>query len=165
MQLLSQLIQDFPDITFEPGNDFHWSPKTQSVTYRQNLLALKPGEWTLLHELGHGVLSHRTYQSDLELLQLEVAAWQKAEEIAQKYGMEIPDEHIQNCLDSYRDWLHLRSTCPTCNVHSLQTDANHYKCLNCGQVWSVTNSRFCRPYRRKEHKKTSPPQSERATFA
>jgi hypothetical protein len=58
----------------------------------------------------------------------------------------IDEEHIQNCLDTYRDWLHKRSTCPRCDSHGLQT-SEQYKCYNCRAVWRVGNERFCRAYR------------------
>lgn len=148
MDLLSKLRNDFPGIVFREGEDFHWSPKTQEVIYKPVVLDTSKGNWTLLHELGHARLKHDTYELDLTLLQMEAAAWQDAKELAVNYDITIAEDHIQNCLDSYRDWLHLRSACPRCNTHSFQEDSRHYRCINCGQVWTVTASRFCRPYRR-----------------
>jgi predicted RNA-binding Zn-ribbon protein involved in translation (DUF1610 family) len=56
-------------------------------------------------------------------------------------------DHIQDCLDTYRDWLHRRSRCPTCGMHVLQDKSNSYKCFNCGTSWQVSGRRFARPYR------------------
>jgi replication factor C subunit 3/5 len=69
-----------------------------------------------------------------------------------KYDINIDDDHIQNCLDTYRNWLHLRSTCPECGIRTLQTDKYTYRCHNCHTIWKVTSERFCRPYRKIEDK-------------
>lgn len=153
--LLKSLRQDYPDIQFIEGNSFYWSPRDKSVTYAS--LSTQPdiAKWSLLHEVSHGILGHTDYQSDFELTQLEVAAWQQARKLGKKYGVTIDPEHIQDCLDTYRDWLHRRSTCPTCSLVSIQTDPHTYRCLNCKAVWRVSNSRFCRPYR-KRLKQTTP---------
>jgi hypothetical protein len=105
------------------------------------------GTWSLLHETGHGLLVHADYQSDLELLHMEVAAWEKAKELGQAFGVQIDPNHIEDCLDTYRDWLHRRSTCPTCGSVSLQHNSTEYHCHNCNAMWQVSSSRFCRPYR------------------
>jgi len=162
-KLLDRLIIDFPDIFFKEGENFHWSPKTNSVIYSKE--SKKNSNWTLLHEVAHAKLNHRTYESDIELLRMEVLAWQHASKLAKKYDIKIDDDYIQNCLDSYRDWLHQRSTCPKCDNHSLQQDSTHYFCFNCHTTWKVTIARFCRPYRKIEHKKeTSPSVSPQVMF-
>jgi hypothetical protein len=120
--------------------------------------------WSLLHEVGHALLDHQSYDSDLELVEMESLAWQKAKEVGVAYGHTIDEDHIQDCIDTYRDWLHQRSACPNCDNRSLQQDARHYKCFNCGQTWAVSASRFCRPYRLTKQTKT-PPSKPKATFA
>ncbi len=105
-------------------------------------------EWSILHELAHAKLNHNNYYSDFELVKLELDAWQEAKEIAKNYGIKIDSEHIEDCLDTYRDWLHQRATCPTCQTVSTQRDPNTYQCFNCRTSWHVSNSRFCRPYRK-----------------
>lgn len=148
LKLLSRLKADFPNINFVEGESFYWSPKDRSVTYAQVSTLPDVSTWSLLHEVSHGILEHQDYQSDFELVQLEVAAWQHARNLAKKYGIKIDPEHIQDCLDTYRDWLHRRSACPTCGTVSLQQDSKTYRCINCHETWHVSNSRFCRPYRR-----------------
>jgi len=156
--LVHKLKRDFPNLTFEPGTTFCWSPSLQHVLY---IPTAKPprGAWSLLHELSHALLGHLDYQSDFELLKMEVAAWHKAEELATHYDLNINEDHIQKCLNTYRDWLHQRSTCPTCGNKCLQADPKHYRCFNCGATWKVSASRFCRPYRllRTPHTKEKPP--------
>lgn len=156
--LLETLQKRLPGITFEPGNAFSWSPAQQLVCYPEALMGEASGTWALLHEAAHGILQHTSYETDFELLLLEVAAWQKAKELATELGTEIDEDHIQDCLDTYRDWLHRRSTCPTCGIVGLQHSARLYACHNCNSTWQVSNSRFCRAYRLKNQTqtKTSP---------
>lgn len=163
--LLLMLQKDFPELVFAPGEAFCWSPKTRTVLYRAKHDDNK-AEWALLHEVGHALLDHHHYQSDLELISLESQAWEKAKELAKQYDRQIDPDHIEDCMDTYRDWLHQRSACPTCDTRSLQKDAQHYRCHNCDQVWTVTSSRFCRPYRRKQvgNKKSPQRQTPEATF-
>jgi hypothetical protein len=143
--LLEGLTKDFPDLSFKIGSDFYWSPSEQVVYYTDKH---KPSDaWTLLHEASHGLLQHKTFRSDFELLQLELEAWEKAKQLARKYRIKINYMHIEDCLDTYRDWLHKRSLCPTCNMKSLQTSCSTYNCLNCNSQWSVSSNRLCRPYR------------------
>jgi hypothetical protein len=146
--LLDRLQTDHPELTFVEGESFYWSPKDKSVTYMHISTLPEVASWSLLHEVSHGILGHKDYSSDFELVQLEVAAWQHARVIAKDYGIKINPEHIQDCLDTYRDWLHRRSTCPACGTVSLQQDSRTYKCINCSTIWNVSHSRFCRPYRR-----------------
>ncbi len=155
--LLKKLRRDFPDITFVAGKAFYWSPKHREVFYNQELATARTSSWSLLHELGHAILEHKTYASDLDLLNLETVAWEKASEVGKTYGYDIDQHHIQDCLDTYRDWLHHRSACPTCGNRSFQQPDKQYKCFNCGTAWSVSQSRFCRPYRMVKKTKTSPP--------
>jgi hypothetical protein len=163
--LLSKLIADFPKISFKLGENFSWSPKDQTVFYTSPISDSKTANWSLLHELGHATLDHNTYSTDIELVKLECDAWEKAKIIGKKYDYEIDEDHIQDCIDTYRDWLHQRSACPNCASHSIQQDSKTYRCFNCGQIWGVTSSRFCRPYRLKKdpNKKSLQTSNPRAT--
>ena len=145
--LLKSLQKDYPQISFASAARFYWSPKDQVVYYDPNKNDIA-AQWALLHELCHGLLGHSNYKTDFELLQLEAAAWHKAKEVAKKYSVVIDEDHLQDCLDTYRDWLHARSTCPACTEHGLQRVNRVYTCINCANEWLVSSSRFCRPYRR-----------------
>lgn len=147
--LLEKLATENPRLSFTEGQDFYWSPKDQTVHYNKDKLDSTEGGWSLIHELAHGLLGHSTYKTDYELLSYEVEAWQKAVEIAERQNVTIDISHIEECLDSYRDWLYARSTCPTCKLNSLQVSPDAYKCMNCLCKWTVSPSRFCRPYRLK----------------
>lgn len=145
--LISRLRADYPDLRFTAGQQFCWSPETGEIFYKT--AATGPtAVWSLLHETGHALLRHHNYQADFELLRLEVAAWDKARQLASNLSLAIDEEHIEDCLDTYRDWLHKRSICPTCAIKCLQQDDFvHYRCFNCHTTWQVSASRFCRAYR------------------
>ncbi len=157
--LVSKLKYIIPDINFMIASSFSWSPATKTISYPSKVEDVTVGSWSLIHETGHAVLRHTSYQTDVELLLMEVAAWQEARKIAKKIDIVIDEDHIQNCLDTYRDWLHQRSTCPTCGVVSLQHTDGGYKCHNCSRTWRVTTSRFCRPYRMTKTGQTKRPHS------
>lgn len=147
-RFIGRIIKDYPQFKFRAGAQEHWSPKSRTITYEA---ANSPDglKYGLLHELAHALLGHNSYKSDFELLKLESQAWQLAAKIGRKYGVKIDDDHIQNCLDTYRDWLHRRSKCPVCGTHVLQQDSTTYKCFNCDAGWQVSAGRFARSYRRK----------------
>lgn len=145
--LLGRIAQDYPDLKFIESAHFSWHAGKKHVSYRRVGKNTERNMWALLHELGHALLDHADYRYDIELLQMEVAAWEKARELAEHYRLQIDEDYIQDCLDSYRDWLHLRATCPVCYSRSLQASPSHYSCCNCQTAWQVSRSRLCRPYR------------------
>jgi len=143
--LISQLRQDYPDIVFTQSHVASWSPSTQQVSYNDHKEEV--AAWSILHEIGHALLGHASYNSDVELLYKEREAWNEAKRLASKYHLIIDNDYIEDCLDTYRDWLYKRSTCPTCRRQGLQQSRMQYRCVNCDSGWSVTTQRFCRPYR------------------
>lgn len=151
--VLAKLKKSYPNINFEEGETFCWSPKTKKVVFKTTDNSDDIAIWSLLHEVGHALLDHADYDSDFDLLQLEIAAWQKAEGLAIDQNRTINGEHIEDCLDTYRDWLHKRSLCPNCKNSSLQKDSKTYQCFNCSTIWHVSTSRMCRPYRLVKHEK------------
>src|SRR5579863_595210 len=116
---VSQIRKDYPQFKFKHGSHDVWSPRNQTVFYNPDR-PLNKLQYSLLHELSHAILEHTNYTNDFELLKIEAEAWHKAAEIGHKYNVTISSDHIQNCLDTYRDWLHRRSTCPNCGMHVLQ---------------------------------------------
>ena len=146
-KLIARLQAQFPALRFTPGKQFCWSPETGEIFYKANARG-KQAAWSLLHETGHALLEHHGYKADFELLRLEAAAWERAHALAEDLGLVIDEDHVQDCLDTYRDWLYKRSICPGCTTKCLQQgDFVHYRCFNCHTVWRVTASRFCRAYR------------------
>lgn len=147
--LLDRIRADYPDLSFVEDACFSWHAKENRVSFKQSRGRADHSAWALLHELGHALLGHASYRYDIELIRLETVAWDKARELAQTYGLTIAGDYIQDCLDTYRDWLHLRATCPTCFARSLQAAPRRYRCFNCQTEWQVSRSRLCRPYRLK----------------
>ncbi len=147
-RLITALKKDFPTISFAENDIFFWSPEDNTV-YINVTSPSQQDRWTLLHEFAHGVLGHQDYTSDIELLSLETAAWTEAKRLQRRYDHANPidDDHIQDCLDTYRDWLYARSRCPRCEQTGLQINSRRYYCINCNQHWTVTHARFKRPYR------------------
>lgn len=149
--LLNRLKELHPQLQFTAGNSFSWSPEAKVIYYDESKHGPR-ARWSLLHETSHALLGHNSYQADYELIRLEVAAWEKAKELATTLGIKISGDHIQDCLDTYRDWLYHRSICPECGTKSMQQDDYvHYRCFNCHTTWRVTPSRFARSYRRSKN--------------
>lgn len=138
--LVKQLANDFPAIHFVKADDFLWSPDTKTVSYT-------PGhpdaDALLLHELGHALLDHNDYRRDVELLRLENDAWQKARELSITYDIAIAPDTQEDHLDTYRDWMHARSLCPSCGATGQQSDTAHYSCIACTGKWKVNEARVC----------------------
>ncbi len=138
--LLPKLSTDFPKLSFAPGELFSWSPSQQTVFYSES----DPENVTLLlHELSHGLLEHRRYSKDIELLAMETAAWDKTLDLAQKYDIELGEDIAEQNLDTYREWMHARSTCPNCDASGYQTKKDTYSCVACGETWRVNEARLC----------------------
>jgi hypothetical protein len=138
--LLPKLKQKYPFITFLPGTDFIWSPSDKTVYYDERE---KDQSVSLIHELAHGLLEHTDYSKDVQLLTMERNAWDKAIELAKDYQVVIDEDDIEVHLDSYRNWLHSRSTCPACQAIGLQTKKQTYTCLACNHEWRVNEARTC----------------------
>jgi len=145
--LIAALKTAYPKLKFQKGQSFVWSPTDATVHYtsaRDDTFA-----YSLLHEVGHALLEHSTFKSDLDLLKLERDAWDTAVELSAAYSVEIPDEHIEHCIDTYRDWLYARSLCPNCKQCGLQTAKTMYQCVFCNHAWIVSESRLCKVTRRR----------------
>lgn len=137
-KLADRLAGDYPQFKFIPSNRARWSSIEQTIYYTNSPV-------DLLHELGHAVLNHDHYQQDIELIQIELDAWNKARELAGQYGIVINDKDIEESLDSYRDWLYQRSMCPICGQNGIQSRASlTYYCINCHTHWQVNDARSCR---------------------
>lgn len=145
--LIQQLKAAHPEVTFTEADSFAWAPQQQTIFYN---VALPNADALLLHELSHALLDHRSYRRDVELIAMETAAWDKAAEYATRHNesspetaLTISDDVIQDHLDTYRDWLHARSTCPQCSANGYQTDTFHYTCPACTHTWRVNEARLC----------------------
>jgi hypothetical protein len=139
-ELLSRLRVDYPGITFIVGDDFKWSKANQKLTFIDQL----DQELYLLHELAHALLGHSNFTLDVQLLSQEREAWDYARSmLAPQYSIRCDEELIQDTLDTYREWLHQRSLCPSCGFTGLQNKTSIYRCLNCRCSWRSNDARRC----------------------
>jgi hypothetical protein len=140
--LAVKLTRDFPKLHFETGDDFYWSPSRKTVFLGS--LQSSHDAITALHETAHALLSHKHFARDIDLLKIEREAWEyAARELAPRYSLVIDPEFIEDMLDTYRDWLHARSTCPNCSLTGVQTAESLYRCVGCGNEWRVNDARRC----------------------
>ena len=124
---LGRVQADFPEFKFISGKKFAFRPPKTIV--------LGPAEpfyeLLTLHEVSHAILKHKTFRMDVERLRMESEAWEKARELALQYGIEINEDLIQDELDTYRDWLHVKSRCKKCGLTCYQTPDGVYHCPRC----------------------------------
>ncbi len=146
--LVAAFKSKLPEVTFKAGAHFAWSPKNTTITYVKDSSNEPSNAYALIHEIAHAELGHDSFSDDFGLLALEVAAWSKAKDLATSVNVTIDEEYVQDCLDTYRDWLHARAKCPTCGVVSLQVNEGTYSCFNCKTSWTVPKSQACRVSRR-----------------
>ena len=127
LEILEKIQNDYPNFVFRAGKKFAFRPP-KTIIFEEDAV---DGESLLLHELGHALLGHRDFKTHPERLKMEVAAWEKARELASTYGVEIDEDLIQEELDTYRDWLHTKSRCPKCGLTRYQTPDGVYHCPKC----------------------------------
>jgi hypothetical protein len=133
--LISNLNKAYPHIIFNESIVDKWSPETQTVNYNPSQ---SHAEVYLLHELAHALLGHESYKKDIELLQIERDAWSYAKKtLAPQFQTTISDELIDTSLDTYRDWIHTKSTCPRCEASGLEIAPRQYFCICCSHRWRV----------------------------
>lgn len=132
-----EFLKNFPDQIFIPGRYFMWSPNTRTITYDARRLKTNNGRLALLHEIGHARLNHRIYKYDMELLSMEMEAWDVARQLAPLYGVHINEDHVADAISTYDEWLTKRATCPDCYNFSLQSGRDSYSCFACGAKWTV----------------------------
>ncbi|MCL1929663.1 hypothetical protein FWF93_00835 [Candidatus Saccharibacteria bacterium] len=138
-----KIIADFPEYKFVKGSKSFWLSPKKVIFYNSD-------EAELLHEIAHAILKHTDFTTDADLIRKERAAWTKAKELALKYGVAITDAKIEKDLDSYRDWLHFKSTCPDCSQNGVQSvDTLDYRCFACNTSWRVNHNQHKRVRRTK----------------
>lgn len=139
--LLETLVRDHPDLSFSSGEQFEWQPASKTIIY---CLTDPSFDARLLHEVGHSQLNHSSYERDIGLIAMERDAWQEARiNLAPLYGITISSDDINVDMDTYRDWLHERSSCPYCESAGIQTAKSNYTCVTCRKTWQVNEARTC----------------------
>lgn len=125
--LLKTLENTYVEFNFRAAERFSFRPP-KTIYFVQND---ENFDSLILHELGHALLGHRNFKTDVERLKMERAAWEKGREIAANLKIDIDNDLIETELDSYRDWLHQRSKCKKCGLTRYQTPDGKYHCPNC----------------------------------
>jgi hypothetical protein len=139
--LLDRLKAEYDSYTFIAGDSFAWNPTDHTITYDSDDPLF---EARLLHELAHALLEHSEYVRDIDLIAMERDAWQKAKmELGHRYEVQINGDVVHHDMDTYRDWLHARSTCPHCGSNGIQVKHSIYRCVTCLKEWKVNEARMC----------------------
>ena len=92
-ELLDELRLSYPNIKFIDSDYSSWSNSKQSIFYNKDSANAVPD---LLHEIGHMLCNHESYESDLSLLSKELEAWQKAINISKKLSISISENYIND---------------------------------------------------------------------
>ena len=158
---VERLIVDFPEIKFVRGaRQFSYRLKNGVPTVFLGGTCHNFGLLTL-HELGHALCEHKDYSTDVLRIKIESAAWERAKTVLLEYydraydGVDSEDnltavqgkepcdvelarilpewdeEFVQEKLDTYRDWLHVKSRCKKCGLTRYQTEDGEYHCPRC----------------------------------
>lgn len=122
-----QLEADFPSLTFRAGERFLFRPPHTIFLSKDD----RNAELLALHEVSHALLGHHDFATDVGRLRMESEAWEKARELASYYGIAVDEELIQDELDTYRNWLHIKSKCKKCGLTRFQTRDQVYHCPKC----------------------------------
>lgn len=140
--IVDKITLHYPALTLAVSDDFSWSPQTKTVYYHPEA---PHADNFLLHELAHALLQHDSYARDIELLKLEREAWDYARQtLGVQFGVTIDEVIAEDSIDTYRDWLHKRSTCPECHLNGVQESRIAYRCVHCQKHWQVNEARTCR---------------------
>lgn len=130
VKFFEELIRDFSDFRFILGAKFSFRPpKTIVIGSPEPFSRL-----LALHEVGHAVCKHKSFRMDVARLKMENQAWEEARKLADFYGEEINEAVVQDELDTYRDWLHQKSRCPSCGLTRFQTPDSKYHCPLCNTI-------------------------------
>lgn len=146
--ILSALKNDYPELKFEVGDRHYWSPSLKTIFYTlptttDSFCGDLSNDLLLIHELAHATLDHINYNQDIDLLKMERDAWEKTISLAKRYGVGVDKEVVNQALNSYRDWLHSRSICPSCDAIGHETREKTYQCIACGTKWRPNEARTC----------------------
>lgn len=132
--LVSRLQRDYPEFHFVYGKRFSFRPPKTIV------IGPDEGKNTPLlvfHELGHAISGEYSYALSIERLKIESLAWQEGKKAYQNYqDLALPawdDSFVEDNLDTYRNWLHQKSKCPSCGLTRYQDANQKWCCPYCRQ--------------------------------
>ncbi|MBQ6355310.1 hypothetical protein IJJ18_02745 [Candidatus Saccharibacteria bacterium] len=139
VNLLNYLETAYPNFRFKVGNRFKFCYPNQISLENPENSAIPPAFFALqtLHELGHALCKHKDYNTDVSRLKIERAAWEAAKTAYEKLPDDLRNtfkwdkDYVEDSLDTYRDWLHKKSTCKTCGLTCYQTPDGKWHCPRC----------------------------------
>lgn len=134
LAFIALLAREYPQFTFKPSKRFTFRPpKTILLGAPQPFYPL-----LALHELGHALCQHSNYHTHIERLKIESEAWQMAKNLydshpewGKTFDFAFDQSFVEDQLDTYRNWLHQKSTCPHCHLSRYQTPDGQYHCPHC----------------------------------
>lgn len=145
-----EIIAAFSQYRFLPAGFFSYDAADDIINYDPVRVKTTTGKVSLLHEISHCKLGHFHYQTDLELLMMEVAAWHYTRVLASEQGIKLNEAYIQDCIDSYDTWIEKRGCCPLCDNFCIEQEQNNqYQCFVCNTRWQVSSEPQQRIMRRK----------------
>ena len=134
-KFIEQLEDDFPGLVFRAGKKFMFRPPKTIVFEQQK--NDERSKLLILHEVGHALLEHKNFNTDIERVKMERDAWEKAKELCERYNVFYDEELVEAELDTYRDWLHRKSRCPQCGLTRYQGEDGRYICPKCDGIESL----------------------------
>lgn len=133
-----EIIDKYPRMRFAPSGYFAFDAASQVVHYDPERIDSKIGRLSLLHEISHAILGHFHYDYDLELLSMELAAWNRTKQLAREHEVRFDGRYMSSCIDSYDSWIEQRATCPSCEQFASQVAEDEYRCFACTTRWKVS---------------------------
>ncbi len=147
------LMQEFPEV------EFVFAAPRFSYRLKNGVPTVFLGEpqpnfgLLTLHELGHALSKHKDYVRDVERVKIESEAWERAKTVLSDLwkrahsgecmttdGKDVvlaevlpewDEDFAQEKLDTYRDWLHIKSRCKKCGLTEYQTEDGKWHCPRC----------------------------------
>ena len=137
--LLDYLKQTYPDLHFSYGKRFKYRYPNLIMLENPKNSTTPPAFFALqtLHELGHALCNHKDYTTDVQRLKIEREAWETAKTaylaLPKSLQNAFPwnEDYVEDSLDTYRAWLHQKSTCKNCGLTCYQTEDGTYHCPRC----------------------------------
>ena len=132
---LSLVKSSYPDFSFRPGKKFLFRPK-RSIFYQTSLAPGENFRLLLLHELSHALLGHFSYDTALSRLKIERDAWAKTRLLCKEFSVPFDASFAEDNLDTYRNWVHKKTLCPTCQHTCLELDGERLFCPFCEKTFT-----------------------------
>ena len=137
--LIDYLQKTYPSVHFAYAKRFKYHYKNRVFLENPEKSTTPPTFFALstLHELGHALCKHKDYTTGVSRLKIEREAWERAKTAYLKLPSNLKsafpwdENYVESSLDTYRIWLHQKSTCKNCGLTCYQTPDGVYHCPRC----------------------------------